>query len=134
MQNWSSIASMSDSQALSYIEFSAVQVAHSLEPRNPLPSNEIRQVARSVCRWLRRKFSPTHAAQKFSAKQKIRQLKSSANRKMNTRRNLLAAIKKHQMLGVKLTITNLALITGCSRQAIYQFHPEVLTFVKQSQH
>lgn len=126
MKNWSQIARMDSQKAAIFLESSAIHLNQTLFTANPLHLSETRQIARSVCRWLVRNYSPALFASNFSKRQKNRQALSAARRRTSTHDKLLATVKEHKSLGIQLNVTKLASLSGIRRQSIYRYHPEIL--------
>ena len=131
MNQWGFIWRLPEPEAINYVEMEAIRISSEINKLNPLPLSEIRQVSRSVSRWLQSHYSPLIFQRKFSEKQRRRQRKSSQKRKESTQEKLRIAIQTLLSQRVKLTVELVASRAGCSRQAIYKFHPEMLEFIRQ---
>lgn len=130
MKQWDRIAKLPQPTAIALVESEAFQISARANPNNPLSSTEVRQISRSVCRWLQQSYSPSKFAKKFSNKQHYRQLKSAIKRKSSTREILYQALSKAQEQGATPTVSLVASMACCSRQAIYKFHPEIVDAIK----
>lgn len=126
MKNWSQIAHMTPQSALTFLESSAINTNQTLYAANPLPLSEIRQISRSICRWLIRNYSPALFASNFSKRQRNRQTLSSTRRRTTTHEKLLTTLNEQTSLGFRLNIRKLASLSGVRRQSIYRYHPEIL--------
>lgn len=129
MKQWHLLARASESKAMATVEAEAVDLAQRLFPQNPLPLAEIKQVARSVGRWLHRKYSAANALSIFKLKQRFRQLKSAAARRFKTQTRGQQALDSLLRNGGKVTIGRVAALAGCSRQALYKSHKDLITAI-----
>lgn len=132
MKQWHVLSRMSESKAAATVEDEAVDLAQRLFPNNPLPFSEIKQVARSVGRWLHRKYSAAKALSIFKSKQRFRQLKSAAARRFKTQTLGQQALDRLVQSGGKVTIGRVAALAGCSRQALYKSHRDLITAIRKA--
>jgi hypothetical protein len=130
MREWAHLASLRESDALAYVESTAVSLSLSLYPVNPLPVREVVQVARSVCKWLLKNFNQAKAEKIFRLKQQRRQARSAKQRREITHQKLMTSFETLRQRNLKPTVSMTAELAGCSRQAIYKHHQDVLQMIQ----
>jgi hypothetical protein len=95
----------------------------------PLPTSEVQATARSVAKWVWRRFGQGAAVDRFIDRQKARQRRSAAARRGQTSARVVAAVEGLRRAGKRVTVSAVARIAGVSRPTIYRRHRSLLSAV-----
>ena len=93
----------------------------------PLPDSEVQATAKSVAKWVWRRFGHGAAVDRFRDRQKARQRRSAAARRGLTSARVVAAVEGLRRAGKRVTVSAVARISGVSRPTIYKRHLSLLT-------
>jgi hypothetical protein len=83
-----------------------------------LPDNEVKATAKSVAKWVWRHFGNGAAAERFSNRQRQKQVLSARARHGATAEKVVRAVQGLQRNGKRVTVAAVARLVGVSRQAI----------------
>lgn len=82
----------------------------------PMTESEVRAIARSVAKWVWRNLGQGTYGQRFSERQRFKQSKAAANRRLATTADVILAISKLKASGKRVSMTAVAKEIGCSQQ------------------
>lgn len=128
--NWDALAKLDKNRLLAWLLEKAE--THNLSHGEaPLPSSEVRQITKSISKFISRVYDPTKGRQGLPQRQRHRQRIKAERQRQSTEARIGLYVLIAVCTRVKVTVSAIARQACISREALYRHHPWAVSKIRE---